>query len=292
VLAFQSFNTYNVTYMKTPSKIRYAAASKYLVILAAVLVFFGWMMTTPPGFFEKADAIGYAVCHRIPERSFHIGTYQLPLCARCSGMYLGAMLGLAYQAIISKRKGGTPPWRVIVPLALLVIAFGVDGSNSYLYLLKETYSGAFANIPNLYIPNNTLRLLTGSGMGLVISAAMFPAFNQTVWSQQDDRPALAGIKSFSFLLVLTLLFDLLVLTEKPLILFPLAIISAGGVLLLLTMIYSLLWLMLMRRDNSYTRFSQMWLALLAGFAIGTLQIALIDALRFWLTGTWGGFPLG
>jgi uncharacterized membrane protein len=277
--------------MSTDNKTRLVKASRYLVMLAFILVFLGWMVTTPPGFFAKADAIGYAVCHRISERSFHLGSYQLPLCARCSGMYLGAMLGLTYQVIISRRRAGTPPWRVITPLILLVIAFGVDGSNSYLYLIKATYPGILANIHNLYIPNNILRLLTGSGMGLVISAAIFPAFNQTVWTQPDDHPALAGIKSFSFLLLLTLLFDLLILTGKGFILFPLAIISSAGVLVLLTLIYSLLWLMLFRQDNSITRLSQMWVALLAGLTVGLLQIALIDALRFWITGTWGGFLL-
>ena len=63
---------------------------------AAVLVFLGFLMVAPPGLLGKADALGYAVCHRIDARSFHIGTRQLPLCARCSGMYLGALLGLVF----------------------------------------------------------------------------------------------------------------------------------------------------------------------------------------------------
>ncbi len=279
--------------MQTPQTInRFSVPTKILVLLSIVLVFVGWMLTTPPGFFEKADAIGYAVCHRISERSFHIGDYQLPLCARCSGMYLGAMLGLSFQAIISKRRSGMPPWRVIIPLAFLVLVFGLDGSNSYLYLIKQTYPGAFANIPNLYIPNNILRLLTGSGMGLAISAAMFPAFNQTIWREQDFKPAMAGMKDFLMLLVITLIIDLLVITENAFILVPLALISTAGVLVLLTMIYCILWLMLFRQENNFDKISQIWLALVAGLTLGILQIALIDALRFWMTGTWGAFPLG
>lgn len=271
---------------------KFAGASRALVMVAFVLVFIGWILTTPPSFTDKADAIGYAVCHRISERSFHIGDYQLPLCARCSGMYLGAMLGLTFQAIISRRRSGMPSWSVIIPLALLFLAFGLDGSNSYLYLIKQSYPGALANIPNLYIPNNTLRLLTGSGMGLVISAAMFPAFNQTIWKDQDEKPALSGMKDLSMLLVITLIVDLLVLTENIFFLVPLAIVSVAGVLVLLTMIYSILWLMLFRQENKFERISQVWMALLAGLTLGMLQVALIDALRFWMTGTWGAFPMG
>jgi hypothetical protein len=50
--------------------------------------------------------------------------------------------------------------------------------------------------------------------------------------------------------------------------------------------------MLFHQENMYDNLSQIWLALLAGLTLGILQIALIDALRFWMTGTWGGFPLG
>jgi uncharacterized membrane protein len=271
---------------------RLKAASKYLVVLAALLVFIGWILNTPPGLLGRADAIGYAVCHRIDARSFHIGSRQLPLCARCSGMYLGAVIGLAYQMVFARKRSGTPHWSVIIPLVLFVLAFGIDGSNSYLYLIKETYPDALARLPNLYVPNNTLRLLTGSGMGLGIAAMLFPAFNQTMWKDADDRRVFPDLKSFAPLFGLTLLLDLLVLTENPVVLYPVAFISVGGVLILLMMVYSMIWVMLMRQENEFTRFSQLWLALAAGFTIAMLQIAAIDLLRFWLTVTWGGFSLG
>lgn len=280
---------------------RLKAASKYLVVLAALLVFIGWILNTPSGFLGKADAIGYAVCHRIDARSFHIGSRQLPLCARCSGMYLGAVVGLAYQAVFTRngslkygynKRSGTPHWSVIIPLALFVLAFGIDGSNSYLYLIKETYPDALARLQNLYMPNNTLRLLTGSGMGLGIAAMLFPAFNQTMWKDADDRRVFPDLKSFAPLFGLTLLLDLLVLTENPVVLYPVAFIGVGGVLILLKMVYSMIWIMLMRQENEFIRFSQLWLALAAGFTIAMLQIAAIDLLRYWLTGTWEGFSLG
>ncbi|MEW5831046.1 MAG: DUF2085 domain-containing protein [Chloroflexota bacterium] len=267
-------------------------SSKWLVIVAAALVFFGWLMVTPSGLFGKADAVGYAVCHRIDVRSFHVDGRALPLCARCSGMYLGAVLGLGFQWLAGRRRTGVPPWTVIAPLALLVVAFGVDGSNSYLYLLKETQPGALAGIPNLYVPNNTLRLFTGSGMGLAMAAALFPAFNQTVWRDREVRPALDGLKPFGLLLLLTLVLDLLVLTESPVVLYPAALISAGGVLALLSMVYSVVWVTIMKKDNQYENLTELWLPLVAGFTIAVLQIAAIDLFRFWLTGTWGEFPLG
>lgn len=37
-------------------------------------------------------------CHQIPERSFFLFGYQLPLCARCMGIFLGSIcyLGIKY----------------------------------------------------------------------------------------------------------------------------------------------------------------------------------------------------
>ena len=261
-----------------------------MVILAAVLVFIGWFVNTPPGLLGKADAIGYAVCHRISERSFHIGNYQLPLCARCSGMYLGAVIGLVFQSILGWKRGKTPHWSILAVLAVLFLAFGIDGANSYLYLLKQVSPGILPKIPNIYIPNNTLRLLTGSGMGLGIAVMLFPAFNQSIWIDCDDKhSALPGWKAFGLLLGIQVILDLLVLTESPIVLYPLAIIGVLGVWLLLTLVYTIVWVMITGQDNNLR---QLWLPLLAGFTITLIQTAGIDMLRFWLTRTWGGFPLG
>jgi len=38
-------------------------------------------------------AVGSLVCHQLPDRSFHLGAYQLPVCARCVGIYCGAVVG-------------------------------------------------------------------------------------------------------------------------------------------------------------------------------------------------------
>ena len=271
---------------------RIGAASKVLVIGAAILVLVGWFINTPPGLFGKADAIGYSVCHRISERSFHIGSYQLPLCARCSGMYLGAVTGLVFQSIVGWKRLKIPHWSIIALLVVFVAAFGIDGSNSYLYLLKQISPGILPDIPNIYVPNNTLRLLTGSGMGLGMAVMLFPAFNQTVWADGEEKRAIPGWKAFGLLLGIQVILDLLVLTDRPFVLYPLAIISALGVWLLLTMVYGMVWVMIMGQDNHFTKLRQLWLPLLAGLTIALIQTAAIDALRFWLTGTRGAFPLG
>jgi uncharacterized membrane protein len=38
-------------------------------------------------------ALGSFICHQRSERSFHLFAAQLPVCARCTGIYAGAALG-------------------------------------------------------------------------------------------------------------------------------------------------------------------------------------------------------
>jgi len=184
-----------------------------------------------------------------------------------------------------------PGWKFGAPLIVFFLAFGIDGANSYLYLLKQTSPGALDNIPNLYIPNNTLRLFTGSGMGIALASILFPAFNQTTWKEYDPGPALDW-KKLGALIGIIFLINLLVLTENPVILYPIAIISVLGVLTLLIIVFSMSWLLIMRQENVFDSMAQLWLPFLAGTTLAFLMITIIDLLRFQLTGTWGAFPLG
>jgi len=273
----------------TPSKAH--ILSRWLVPLAALIVFGVWFYVAPPGLLGKADSVGYAVCHRIDERSFQILGRQLPLCARCTGEFYSAGLTLFFLSIVSPKKSGMPGWKLGVPLLLFLVAFGIDGSNSYLYLIKQSSAGAMANIPNLYIPNNVLRLFTGSGMGIALASILFPAFNNSAWKIYDPAPALDW-KKLGAIIGIVLILDLLILTEHPAILYPIAIISVLGVLSLLIIVFSMVWVMIMRLENGFDTLSQMWMPFLAGTTLALLMITVIDLLRFQLTGTWGGFPLG
>lgn len=92
---------------------------------------------------EFAYAAGAVVCHQIPERSFFIDGRQLPVCARCTALYLGALAGLlgwcAWKLAHGWKRIGVSPRAAIrivvaaaIPTALSVTtgALGMwDGSN-------------------------------------------------------------------------------------------------------------------------------------------------------------------
>jgi uncharacterized membrane protein len=269
-----------------PSK--FETIASWVVPIAAIAAVIAWFVIAPEGALGKLDAIGYAVCHRIDERSFQIDDRQLPLCARCTGEFYAAGLTLLFHAIVSGRRSVLPSRGVVAVLFAFFVAFGVDGANSYLYLLKQT-SGGLTQIPNLYIPNQTLRLFTGSGMGIALASMLYPVINQSLWRTLDERPALEW-KQLGILTATIIVINLLILTDSPFVLYPIAYISALGTLSLLVIVFGLLWIILMKQDNTFENPRQLWLSFASGLTLALLLILSIDLLRLQFTGTWNGFP--
>jgi uncharacterized membrane protein len=251
-----------------------------IIVLAIVAL---WFFFTPEGVLGKADAVGYAVCHRISIRSFFVESRQMPMCARCTGMYMGTACALIFQAIFSHRRGGMPPYRIITLMTILTALWLIDGVNSYLHL--------FPQLPSLYEPNNILRLVTGSGIGIVAAMLLYPAFQQTIWSDWLPTPAMSGIKNMVALMMLTLVVDFMVLLNNPVLLFGAAIISSAFVLILLSMVYCMLLAILFKIENRWSRLRDVFLLLAAGFGVAIIQIGLMDWIRFILTGSWQGIPI-
>jgi len=66
-------------------------------------------------------AAGSVLCHQLPERSFFLDGHQLPVCARCTGLYLSAGAGLlAWPA--AKLMRSWRPWTVTARAAAGILA--------------------------------------------------------------------------------------------------------------------------------------------------------------------------
>jgi uncharacterized membrane protein len=266
--------------MENDKKQKYYLILKIVLILGAVTLLGLWLWFSPPGVFGKADAIGYAVCHQIAERSFTIGERKFPLCARCTGMYLGAFITFVYQ-LKRKRAGALPPRKLWFFFGLLFVLFAIDGSNSYLHF--------FENAPSLYEPNNTFRLITGLGLGMCMAAVLYPIFHQTMWDDWIDNPTMHSYVDILKLILYTIVIFFIISSENSIFMFLFALLSTGTILFMLGLIYTVLITMLLKKENSFHQVSEIkWLAL-TGFCCAIAQIATMDLLRYRLTGTWAGF---
>ena len=241
-----------------------------------------WLLNTPHGLLGKADAVAYSVCHRIAERSFLVGGRALPLCARCSGMYLGIVGAWLFYTFTSQREGGFPSRAMLVLLGAFGLAWALDGLNSFMTLIP----GA----PHVYEPSNLGRLATGTLMGVAMMSIAYPMFNQVAWKVWNPKPALDAYKKLGGVVLAGAALAGLALTDNPIILYPLALISAAGVFLLLTLIYTTMVLNFWRTNQAQT-WKDLRLVLTLGFVLALLQIGLLDLGRFHLTGTWSGIQL-
>lgn len=258
------------------------------IALFALLVMGFYSATDPErlahsGVLSGADWMGYGVCHRITSHSFIFNGRQLPLCARCTGMYLGAALTFIILFLAGRsRWSDLPPLPVLGALLVLVGLMGVDGLNSY--------SHFFPNTPHLYEPQNWLRLLTGLGTGIMMGAVMFPALAQTLWRKQVYRPSIQSLRELAGLALVVVTAWLLVLSNQSAILFVLAVISVAGLLMLLASINLVIGLIIIRKDGAMGSWQETAVPLLIGLILAIVELSLISMVRYNFTGTMTGFP--
>ena len=74
--------------------------------------------------------IGARICHQQPERSFHPWGVQVPVCARCLGLYIGAPLGALaawrrLRRVTVDGPGGPRRSRAVLALGLVAIPTAV-----------------------------------------------------------------------------------------------------------------------------------------------------------------------
>jgi len=246
----------------------------WLLLLSAIILVGGVAWGLKDGPLALADAVGYAVCHQITVRTYVFGDLVMPLCARCSGQYLGAMAGFFLALLRGRlRASGLPPRKIIVTLVIFLILWAFDGINSYIYLLTQQ--------PFLYTPHNILRLTTGLLQGIAVSMLFLPFFNQIFWREPDPRPVLAGWRDLGQGLLIAALLGLAVHSRWLPLFYPLAFLSAGGAFLLLSLVGMLLAVQLLRADNMADSWRDFFLFWLPGMAFAILLIAGLDTLRAW-----------
>lgn len=250
-----------------------------VVTLAAIAVAL-FVESPPASVLGKADVVGFAICHRIPERSFFLGGQQLPLCARCTGTFLGAMLGLgAVIALGRGRASRLPPVPILGLLVLFIGVWGFDGLNSYM--------GFFPGAPQLYEPRNWLRLTTGMGNGLALILFVLPIFNFTIWRQPRPAPVVHKAWEMAAIVAAAAAVVVIVQAEIAWLLYPLAILSSLGVVLLLTMVNSMLVAVILRRESYAAHWGQAVVPVLAGLGLVGVEVAAMGLLRAYLTVTFG-----
>lgn len=150
--------------------------------------------------------IGHLVCHQLPERNLWIGGRYLPVCARCTGAYLGFYIG--YLLLPMRRKEASGPPNLWITL-FMVAPMMVDAGTQFIGFRTST---------------NELRLVTGLLFGVALAPLLVYSISQIPTSRKipilrgflpksvrlDDEDSWLGYQALGFgLLIAVALFFLI-----------------------------------------------------------------------------------
>jgi uncharacterized membrane protein len=210
------------TYVATSSQETKAIPKtrRWLLVILPPLLLLAFLLFPRP-LMEKLRAIGRTVCMLRPDHSFFLAGEQLPLEARTMGMYAGLLLALAYLLVLGRQRATRlPPRWLIAVLVGFIAVMGFDGLNSTAWDI---------GLPHLYTPSNPLRLITGLLAGVGIAPFLLLAVNASLLPQGQPRAMMAGLGELLGLLAVEAVFFLGVISEAPWLLYPVSLITAGGV---------------------------------------------------------------
>ena len=103
-------------------------------------------------------AVGGVVCHQLPDRSFLLWGRQLPVCARCTGIYAGA--AAAALVALAGRRFARGTFARGTRLRILMCAALPNAAT----LAYEWMSGA--------APGNAIRAAAGFALGAVVASLL------------------------------------------------------------------------------------------------------------------------
>ena len=107
--------------------------------------------------------LGSLVCHQLPDRSFHVAGFQLPVCARCLGIYVGASVGIASVWLRSDRG------RTVLPMPARELRWlAAVAATPTLVTVAFEMVGA-------WYPSNNTRAFAGLPLGMLVGLVVMNA---------------------------------------------------------------------------------------------------------------------
>jgi uncharacterized membrane protein len=134
----------------------FITASIAWAVLLPIAPFAASRPSPAPAWYALAFAMyaaGSFICHQMPARSYHLWAAQMPVCARCTGLYAGAALGVVL-CVASGFRSTIATWHARLLLAGAALPTAVT-------LAYEWTTGV--------APSNTIRALAGAPLGAAIA---------------------------------------------------------------------------------------------------------------------------
>ena len=150
--------------------------------------------------FDLMERMGSAVCHQMAERSFIFEGMQMPLCARCTGIYIGAFFAFCFF-FLKKRMNSGKPFSIgqAVLTGCAILPLGVDGVGSYLGFWESS---------------QWMRVLSGSLAGVIVPGFLLMAVNYDP-QKRNEMLIYEKTAELLFLMVIAVGFGMLLYVDMP-----------------------------------------------------------------------------
>jgi uncharacterized membrane protein len=145
------------------------------------------------------EKMGFSICHQLPSRSLNIGNLYLPVCSRCSGIYIGFTVSAIILFIMFRKKeNNLPPAYIIVISCLFILSTMTNGILSYL---------------TPFSTSNNARFITGFLCGASVAIMLYPIFVFQYYKKSKNIKILSNPVKFVAYLIILMVFIAAVLAR-------------------------------------------------------------------------------
>ncbi len=212
--------------------------------------------------------IGTSVCHQSISRSFALGGQYLPLCSRCTGIYLGSFLTFIYMLFSKKRKSsGLPDKKIIYVLISFIILMGIDVGTAILELRQG---------------NNYIRLFIGLFVGSSLISFLYPISNYILWEKQDDSSFLSNFIDLGLLSGFLLIFYVLIILNAGLLYWFLALFSILGIIALYLNVNTIFLIMIFKKEQTFKKITRIFIFFAGGIILSAVELYLLRLYHIWI----------
>jgi uncharacterized membrane protein len=222
-----------------------------------------------PVLLKILNFLGGGLCHQQDPRSFGFNGLYMPLCSRCTGIYIGLLFSLAAIVVIERKvKGEFPTVKTVVITVGVVLLMGLDVAVSALKFFDS---------------NNYIRFVTGFLAGWFIALILLQLKNILMWRKLVRVPYLNNKKSFIVWIFcgIGLIVSFMFSFERLLLFW--GVISVIGMIIFVTLIVLILFFGVIRRlTNKINSWKHYILSFSAGVVISIGILALLSTARQFL----------
>lgn len=231
-------------------------------------------LAAPWSWQHKAHAALHGLCAQTPSHTLYLGDVPLPFDSRMTGIYGGFLATMIVLVARGRhRSARLPGWPVIGLLASFVLAMAVDGFNSLLLDLLR---------PNLYPPDNRLRLLTGTATGISLAVVVCYLFALSLWRAPDPRARVVIGRDVPLLLTAQIPFVALALSGAGWLAFPLSLLLVIAAVIVISSLALVAIVLFRRLDATFDTVRELHGVATAAVLAGVAVMASLSGARFLL----------